>query len=282
MESIQELRKICQTTAKKDRSNVYMRYVSRFFSIYLTRLLLPTPVTPNQVSLAMIVTGVAATFFFLCPSRGVFFAGALLLQFWYILDCMDGEVARYRQYKSTQTVITDKRSSGMTGTYYDVLNHYIINLLVPATLGYGLFKLSGSSFYVLLGVFGAVGQTLILAMNDGGHRVTLAHIKKYKRLQINSTESLKTDESPKKRSLPHILFMSLHYMMTYPTVMNLVLIAALLNYFIPALDWRFLLLWFVTIGTLLVVTTIITRNILNRTLENDFRRDFQILDDVPA
>ena len=46
MESIAELRNICQTTAKKDVSNVYMRYVSRFFSIYLTRLILPLPVTP--------------------------------------------------------------------------------------------------------------------------------------------------------------------------------------------------------------------------------------------
>ena len=108
MESIAELRKICQSTAKKDKSNVYMRYVSRFFSIYLTRLVLPTRGTPNQVSFTMIVTGVASSFFFLSPHRAIFLLGAFLLQLWYIIDCMDGEVARYRQYQNTQTVITDK------------------------------------------------------------------------------------------------------------------------------------------------------------------------------
>ena len=67
MEKIAELRVICQTTAKKDISNVYMRYVCRFFSIYLTRIFLPLGVAADQVSFAMILTGMIGAFYLAMP-----------------------------------------------------------------------------------------------------------------------------------------------------------------------------------------------------------------------
>ncbi len=279
MESIAELRKICQTTAKRDTSNVYMRYVSRFFSIYLTRLVLPYPVSPNQASLAMIVTGVIATLFFLSPSRGMFLAGAFLLQLWYIIDCVDGEVARYRQYQQSKTIVTDKRESGMTGKYYDVMNHYIINHLVPAMLGLGLTVMTGSLLYVFLGILASLGQVLTLAMHDGVHRITVDKLKKYKAVKIRAAEESAgpaAGQTPDKRSLPHWIFVVLHYTMTYPTVMNLVGLAALFNFLIPVGDWRFFLLWYLALGSILVSGVIITRNILQVLPDREFREDFEV------
>ncbi len=279
MENIAELRRICQTTAQKDRSNVYMRYVSRFFSIYLTRLILPFPVTPNQVSFAMIVTGVIATFFFLSPSPLMFLIGALLLQLWYIIDCMDGEVARYRQYQKNQTVVTDKRQSGMAGKYYDVINHYMINLLVPAMIGIGLFERTGSKVYLIVGIFGALGQVLTLAMHDAGHRITIDKLMKYRTVQICGEISAGSEgQMPRiesKRSLPHQIFMILHYTMTYPTVMNLVMIAAFLDILGAEGDWRSLFLWYLTLGSATVTATIITRNIQCNILDEDFQKNFK-------
>jgi hypothetical protein len=276
MESIAELRKICQTTAKNDVSNVYMRYISRFFSIYLTRLILPFPVSPNQVSFAMIVTGVLATFLFLSVSKGAFLAGAFLLQLWYILDCMDGEVARYRQYQQSKTVITDKRQSGMTGSYYDVINHYIINHLVPAMIGIGLTRMTGNLFYAVLGILGSLGQVLTLAMHDGIHRLTVAKIKKCTSLQVNKSETQKL-EGEKGRGFSHTVFMILHYTMTYPSVMNLVTLAALFNFFIPIVEWRFFLLWYLTLGSCIVSAVIVARNILHCIPDQDFQKDFTTL-----
>ena len=57
METIEELKKICQGTIHKDASNVYMRHVCRPLSIRMTRFLLPTTVTADQVSQAMIAAG---------------------------------------------------------------------------------------------------------------------------------------------------------------------------------------------------------------------------------
>jgi hypothetical protein len=274
MESIAELRKICQTTAKKDRSNWYMRHVSRFFSIYLTRLLLPTPTTPNQVSFAMIVTGVASCILFLCPGRGMFFVAALVLQFWYVLDCSDGEVARYRQYQKKAEIITDKRNSPMAGSYYDMMNHYIINFLVPMMLGYGLFFMTNQLIYLNLGVVGSLGQVLMLAMHDGRSRALLAQIRKFDSIKVVKTEAPEGEK--KKRSLPHVLFMGLHYSMTYPTVMNLVLVASVLNFIVPIFDWRIPLLVYLALGSAVVTSVFIARTIDKRTIEEEFKNGFEV------
>ena len=277
MESIAELRKICQTTAKKDKSNVYMRYVCRFLSIYLTRLLLPTKITANQVSFAMIMTGIFSTILFLCPSRGIFLAGAIIFQLWYILDCMDGEVARYRYYQATGSTMIDKRQSSLAGLYYDIINHYIMNFLVHVTIGFGLLLKTQSLFFMLVGIAASLGQVLLLAVHDGKSRAFLAHLKKYKSVEPLADGA--AAEVKKKRSVPHKIFAALHYAMTYPTVMNLVLAAALLNFFLPSSEWRVPLLNFLMLGSLVVAVTLITRNISKRRIDDEFKDSFRVTDE---
>jgi len=277
MEPIKELREICQTTAKKDRSNWYMRHVSRFFSIYLTRLLLPTPVTPNQVSFAMIATGVLACLLFVIEDAAVFFIAALVLQFWYILDCSDGEVARYRQYQKKAEIVTDKRNSPMAGSYYDMMNHYIINFLVPMMLGYGLFLIDGNFIWLNLGIAGSLGQVMTLAMHDGRSRALIAQVRKFDSVRvIKSKENASGDG--KKRSLPHLVFMVIHYSTTYPTVMNMVLVAALLNFVLPVWDWRIPLLAYISGSSGLVTTVFISRTIARKTIEEEFKNSFEVIE----
>ena len=277
MESIAELRQICQTTAKRDQSNVYMRYVCRFLSIYLTRFILPTSMTPNQVSFAMIVTGVTATLFFLSPVSGMFVIGAFLLQLWYLLDCMDGEVARYRHFKTTGSMIIRKEESGLSGMYYDIINHYIINLMVPATVGIGIFYPTGNPLFLFLGIAGAVGQELLLAMHDGKNRVLLAHLRKYQTVSMAQPAA----PLPKKtRTLAHFLFMGLHYAMTYPTVMNLVGLTAILELTVPVFPWRAALLIGLTLGSLTVAAVTIARNISLRLIEKERSEGFILSEEL--
>lgn len=277
MESIAELRNICQTTAKKDRSNWYMRHVSRFFSIYLTRILLPTPATPNQVSFAMIVVGVAASILFVYSSREMFLCAALLLQAWYILDCSDGEVARYRQYQKKAEIVTDKRNSPMAGSYYDMMNHYIINFLVPMMLGYGLFLIDGNFIWLNLGIAGSLGQVMTLAMHDGRSRALIAQVRKFDSVRVIKFKDNASGDG-KKRSLPHLVFMVIHYSTTYPTVMNMVLAAALLNFVLPAWDWRMPLLAYISVSSGLVTTVFITRTIARKTIEEEFKNSFEVVE----
>ncbi len=278
MESIAELRKICQTTAKKDKSNVYMRYVCRFLSIYGTRLLLPTKITANQVSVAMIAAGFISCFFFLSDSPALFALGAFLLQIWYLIDCMDGEVARYRHYQATGSVVIDKRQSSLTGLYYDMINHYIVNFLVPSTIGFGLFQATGHAGWILLGLLGALAQVLMLAMHDAQSRAILAHLKKYARVEPVSEKQETGSGADKSRSPVHVAFMTVHYLMTYPSVMNLAGIAAILNFLLPAFEWRIPLLLLLSLGTAVVSAVLIGRILKNQMVDKELHASFKLMD----
>lgn len=275
MESITELRRICQGTAKKDKSNIYMRYVCRFLSIYGTRLILPTSITANQVSVAMIISGFVACFFFLFPLPVTFAIGAFLLQIWYLIDCMDGEVARYRHFQATGSVVIDKRESSLTGFYYDMINHYIVNFLVPSTIGFGVFQMTGNAAWILIGLLGALAQVLMLAMHDAKCRAILAHLQKYAHIEPVAEKKETAEAAAKDRALAHKLFMALHYMMTYPSVMNLVGLAAILNFFLPETDWRLPVLSFLSFGTAGVSFVLIFRILRHQLVDKELRSSFR-------
>ena len=74
-------------------------FVATFLSRPLSRLLTPTVLrlglTPNQVTVASVVVGLGAAALFAVGRPTALVAGALLLQLSLVLDCVDGDVARY-------------------------------------------------------------------------------------------------------------------------------------------------------------------------------------------
>ena len=62
IESIKELRKICQKPVIKSNT-FYPRMVSRKVSIYITKLFLYTNISANNVTLLMILIGIIASIF---------------------------------------------------------------------------------------------------------------------------------------------------------------------------------------------------------------------------
>ncbi|MGQ0632316.1 MAG: DUF5941 domain-containing protein [Sporichthyaceae bacterium] len=78
----------------------YSTFVVRRISRLVTSTLVRTQVgsrvvTPNQVTLIAFVIALAAAVAFANGGRGALIAGALLLQVSLVLDCVDGEIARY-------------------------------------------------------------------------------------------------------------------------------------------------------------------------------------------
>src|SRR5438477_4915067 len=95
----------------------------RRLSPYLTRALLRTPLTANGVTWLMLPVGLAAAF--LLSLRGVVPAlGAVaLIQLQVLLDCSDGEVARWRgQFEPA-------------GVYLDRIAHHVTETAFPIALG---------------------------------------------------------------------------------------------------------------------------------------------------
>lgn len=161
MESIQELRGICQ---KEGISNSYTERIQRAFSIYVTWLLLQTPISANQVSFLTIALGLicAAQFAVGDPRLGL--ASALLLNFWSTLDYVDGEIARYR------------KSAGLTGAYVDRLNHVTVEPILFAAISFGLYRQFQTPFVFLLG-FSAGFSRLLNSMVVANMYVSAAEAK---------------------------------------------------------------------------------------------------------
>jgi len=120
MNTIKELRKICQENASQG--------LSRHISIYVTKLFLYTPITANQVTLLFIVLGMISVFLFTSGDYWKNLLGAILLIFYHILDLVDGEIARYRG------ILSDR------GIFLDLIGHSIINTSVFAGIGIGLYR----------------------------------------------------------------------------------------------------------------------------------------------
>lgn len=280
METIEELKKICQGTIHKDVSNVYMRYVCRPLSIRLTHFLLPTTVTADQVSQVMIGAGFFSAFVLALPWNFTFLLGALLLQLWYLIDCMDGEVARYRYYQKTGRISIDKRDTSLTGMYYDLINHYIMNFLVPSAIAVSVYFRGGGICAILAGMAAALGQVLLLAMHDTRYRAILQHLRKYKRICVLEGKAEADCASRKSKSIAHAAFAALHYSMTYPSVMNLIFPTALFSCVFPAIFLEGFLLAYLSAGSVLVAAVLIVRAIQQREPDVEFTTRFSVSDET--
>ena len=127
MPTIAELRAATQPASIFERDSgehwagrLYMRRVSP----YLTRLLLRTAITANGVTWLMIAAGVAAAGVLSLPGLVPALGAALLIQLQLLLDCADGEVARWRG-----------ASGSPVGVYLDRIGHWLTEAALPIALG---------------------------------------------------------------------------------------------------------------------------------------------------
>jgi phosphatidylglycerophosphate synthase len=124
--SIAELRATTQPPsifARNSGEHWAGRLYIRRASPYLTRALLQTPLTPNAVTSLMIVSGLAAALVLTLPGVLPAVAAVALIQVQILLDCSDGELARWQS-----------RTSPL-GVYLDRLGHYLTETALPIALG---------------------------------------------------------------------------------------------------------------------------------------------------
>ena len=156
--SIAEIRAVCQPPEIIDRVNAEHwagRWYGRRASPYLTRLLLAAGISANTATWAMVVSGVAAAAVLVIPGWWPAVVAVLLIQVQLLLDCSDGELARWNG------------SSSPVGIYLDRLGHYVTEAALVAALGVrcdgGFDRLGG---WTTLGLALAVIVLLIKSETD--------------------------------------------------------------------------------------------------------------------
>ena len=95
----------------------------RRLSPYVTRRILPTRLSADAVTAATIVAGLAAAAVLTLPGVIPAVVAVLLIQVQMLLDCSDGEIARWRRQYST------------AGIYLDRMSHYVTETALPIALG---------------------------------------------------------------------------------------------------------------------------------------------------
>lgn len=140
MESFLEFKKIIQKSQLNYQSPWYARKVIRKLTPFITRVLVRTPITANQVTLFQLCLGLTGLYFLYDKSPFLALFGAVLLNIAYLFDCVDGEIARY------------KKSQSINGMFLDFVNHEIIIPFIYPCFAFHYFFLTGSIFYFGLGL----------------------------------------------------------------------------------------------------------------------------------
>jgi phosphatidylglycerophosphate synthase len=124
--SVSELRAATQPPSIFERNSgehwagkLYVRRVSP----YATRVFLSTPFTPNGVTWLMILSGLASALVLTLPGIVPAIGALLLIQLQILLDCSDGELARWTGRSSP------------AGIYLDRIGHYLTEAALPIALG---------------------------------------------------------------------------------------------------------------------------------------------------
>ncbi|MCX4671665.1 CDP-alcohol phosphatidyltransferase family protein [Streptomyces sp. NBC_01381] len=174
--SVAELRPVVHPAGVKDRRSgehwagrLYMREIS----LRCDRYLVNTRITPNQLTYLMTVAGALAAPALLVPGITGAVLGVVMVQLYLLLDCVDGEIARWRKQYS------------MAGVYLDRVAAYLCDAAVLVGFGLRAADLWGSGridwLWAFLGTLAALGAILIKAETDlvgvARHQQGLAPVK---------------------------------------------------------------------------------------------------------
>lgn len=185
MESIKELRKICQNPKEYHNPESFLdQKVWRSFSIYLTKLALYTPLKPDNVTAFMIFWGFLVGFLFSIGTYWYMLVGAIALEFLYVLDAIDGEMARY------------KKMSSLNGIFLDLVAHSI-NMAVPFVgLTVGIYRYNPSIYVIILGLLASVFSVFCLNVQPMKHHVLIRELIK----RVQKKEQINLRSIPKEKT----------------------------------------------------------------------------------
>lgn len=100
------------------------RVFVRPISYLITRIFINTNVTPNAVSICSCICAIIATGF-LCVNNSIcIWTGAILINVWSLMDCLDGNIAR------------TKKMTSMVGEFFDALGGY--HVVGFSMIGFGM------------------------------------------------------------------------------------------------------------------------------------------------
>ena len=138
---ISEISQIYRTSKKKVDINWWTEWICRPPAAVFVYLLKNTRVTPNQITfLSLAVAAGAGAMFLFLPGHLWLIAAAVVFELSFILDCVDGQLARVR------------KTSSVLGHLLDFLMDEIKALLILGCITVRLYRDSGDELFMFAGL----------------------------------------------------------------------------------------------------------------------------------
>ena len=164
--SLQELEGRCQKPGYRAIGNWMARRVTRPMALRVTWVIHPWGLSAHAATLTAWSAGIAAALAFGWGNAAGWMLGAGLLQLWYLLDHVDGHLARFH------------RSASLDGTQLDYLMHHTINLLAPLGVGCGIASTCLEPLWSLAGLCWGLGLMLIGLQHDARYKAFIQRLKR--------------------------------------------------------------------------------------------------------
>lgn len=163
--TVAQLREVSQPPAVRGRRNaehwtasLYLRHLSPYLTMQLLR---SRRMTPNAVTAVMILTGWCIAASLLIPGPAGAVLAVVFSQLQMLIDCCDGEVARWRHRFSP------------SGVFLDKVGHYTTEAAIPLALGIRAagypFDTAQDYWWTTLATLLALAIVLNKALNDMVH-----------------------------------------------------------------------------------------------------------------
>jgi phosphatidylglycerophosphate synthase len=136
--SLEEARRLGQGSSHLDADPTYARrFVRRFSPIVSWTIATRTPLSADAVTLLAIAAGTAGGLLVGLTTPATSLAAIVLLQLAYLLDVVDGEVARIRG------------TAGTRGTYLDLIGHFVQNRALYAGAAFSLVDATDGAVWAI-------------------------------------------------------------------------------------------------------------------------------------
>ncbi|MFQ5965314.1 MAG: CDP-alcohol phosphatidyltransferase family protein [Candidatus Scalinduaceae bacterium] len=147
-------RKLYQSLVSNLDSPILDKYVIRKISGFISKLLIRTPVTPNQITIMSLVLGLFSGFFFSFGGYTFNISAGLLFFLSIVFDQCDGEVARLKHMESN------------FGNLLDIICDTLVSAALVAGITFALYKTDESSsiIIIVLGIMAMSGISISILL----------------------------------------------------------------------------------------------------------------------
>lgn len=180
---------------KNSNSSWWVKLWVRRASFLFTFIFINLGFSPNGVSILSIFITILACAFFMIPFKWAVIAAIVLINFWLILDCVDGNIARCRKIKTVY------------GEFVDDIGGYFTVAFVYLSIGVTAYNFGGILFgeknmwMIILGGISSVCDILARLIHKDYEHFTDKTLTEEERKEKNSHESYEVTD---KKSLSYI------------------------------------------------------------------------------